>query len=134
MSLLRKMNNSLSGRAFIYTVGNFVLGASNFLASAIFVRMMSTSDYGLASVYITWVALVSQIIGLRIEGTIQNAKLTYGKECLRAYCSSVLFLDLVVFLVVLVLSIILIEPVAFLLNLDQGVWLLAVITNMLESS
>lgn len=128
MSLLRKMNNSLSGRAFIYTVGNFVLGASNFLASAIFVRMMSTSDYGLASVYITWVALVSQIIGLRIEGTIQNAKLTYGKECLRAYCSSVLFLDLVVFLVVLVLSIILIEPVAFLLNLDQGVWLLAVIT------
>ena len=49
MSLLQKMNNSLSGRAFIYTVGNFVLGASNFLASAIFVRMMSTSDYGLAS-------------------------------------------------------------------------------------
>ena len=77
--MLLKINNSLNGRALLYTIGNFALAASNFLASVIFIRIMSVADYGLASVYITWVLLFSKIIGLRIEGTIQNAMLSYGR-------------------------------------------------------
>lgn len=128
MSFLEKMNSSLSGRALIYTVGNFALGASTFLASAVFVRMMSASDYGLSCVYITWVALVAQIIGLRIEGTVQNACLTYGKDNLRAYCSSVLFFDLLVSTVILTLSIVLIDPLSEIVGIEQDVWILVIVT------
>lgn len=128
MILLKRLNSSLSGRALIYTIGNFALAASNFLASAIFVRMMSTSDYGLASVYLTWVALISQIVGLRIEGTIQNARLAYGEENIRGYCSSVLFFDLLVSLVVLTISILFIDRLAAVMSLERWVLIFVVIT------
>lgn len=129
MTLLKRLNSNLSGRALIYTIGNIALGASNFLASAVFVRMMSTSDYGLSSVYLTWVALISQIIGLRIEGTIQNARLAYGEDNLRGYCSAVLFFDLLASLVVLLLSILFLDQLAAVMNLEQGVLISVVVTS-----
>lgn len=127
--MLSKINNSLNGRAILYTFGNFALAASNFLASVIFIRIMSVADYGLASVYITWVLLFSKIIGLRIEGTIQNAMLSYGRDKLRQYCSSVLALDLLFSLLILVISILFLEPISGLLDLREEFVVLAIVTS-----
>lgn len=95
MNLINKVNNSLTGRALLYSMGNIALNFLSVVSAPLFVRMMSPAEYGSASVFITWVGIASAIVGLKIDGTLYNAKSEFGEELLPAYCSSNLFLSIV---------------------------------------
>lgn len=129
MALISKINRSLSGRAVLYSFGNFAVSCLSAIAAPILVRMMTTSEFGLASVYIAWVALLSKVVGLRIDGTIQNARTSFGEKNLRRYCSSVLSLAALFFLMILAVSVLLAPQCAALTGLSSTIWVLAVVTS-----
>lgn len=71
-----------------YTVGNVIIKGLPFLTLPLFVRILSTSDFGIYNTYISYENVISVILGLGISGTIKTAKFDY-KEKFDQYVSSV---------------------------------------------
>jgi len=80
-----------------YLLGNLFDKAIAFLTIPIFTRLMSTSDYGIVSIYMSWVSILSLIVGLSLGSSIRSAYLDF-KEDLEGYISSIFFLSLLNFL------------------------------------
>lgn len=92
--MLAKINDSLGGRSVIYMIGNFSVSFIGVIIAPILVRLMTTAEYGDAAIYLTWVSLLSYIVGLRADGTLQIARKQFGDYELKRYGSSVLCLGL----------------------------------------
>lgn len=77
-----------------YTVGNIIIKGLPFITLPLFVRILTTSDFGIYNTYISYESIISIILGLGISGTIKTAKFEY-KEKFNQYVSSVYVLLLV---------------------------------------
>ena len=97
---IKNINASLSGRATLYTLGQLALNFLSVISAPIFVRLMTTSEYGMAAIYFTWVTILSNVIALRADASIQNACVEFGEDRLPGYVSSVATLALCSFAVV----------------------------------
>lgn len=84
---------------FWYTVGNFFLKGIVFLALPILTRLMTPSDFGVVSLYTTWVAVFTIFVGLSLQSSIIRGYNDF-KQDKENYFSSVLFLSLISFLAV----------------------------------
>lgn len=75
MENLNKKNipekNLLNGA--IYIAGNIFNKMIAFITAAIFTRLMTPSEYGIISIYISWVTIISVIIGFSTDNSIRNA-------------------------------------------------------------
>lgn len=83
-----------------YTVANLILKGCVFLSLPFFTRLLSTKDFGIYNTYIAYETLVQAVLGLGLYGTVKNAKLDFNDEY-RKYVSSVFFLSIVWFILVL---------------------------------
>mgnify|MGYP000604473678 CR=1 FL=1 len=88
---------------FWYTVGNFFLKGVSFITIPIFTRLLSTSDYGLVSLYMTWVSFFSIVVGLSLNSSVMRGYNDH-KDDYDKYLSSTLFLSLLSFAVIVLLS------------------------------
>ena len=78
-------------------IGNLFDKAIVFLTVPIFTRMMSTNDYGIVNTYLSWVSILSLIVGLSLGNSIRSAYIEY-KDDINGYISSILFLSLLNFI------------------------------------
>lgn len=76
-----------------YTIGNVLIRGLSFLTLPIFTRLMSPSDYGLYSVFITYESLLSLVIGLGLHASLKAANVEF-KDQIDAYVSSVSLLPI----------------------------------------
>lgn len=88
-----------------YTIGNLLVNGIAFVSVPIFTRLMSTSDYGIYSSFMTYQAILSIIIGLSLHVSIKNAKYDYSQD-LQGYNASVLTLMLISSFVIAVIALI----------------------------
>ena len=91
------LNNNVVKAGSWYTITEFFLKGITFLTIPIFTRLLSTADYGLASLYMTWVGIFTIIIGLNLNTSITKGKYDF-KEDYDQFVSSIIFLSLLVFL------------------------------------
>ncbi|MDY3973342.1 oligosaccharide flippase family protein [uncultured Veillonella sp.] len=85
----------LQNKNAIYNIlGPIILNGINFFTIPIFTRMMGPSQYGIVSVFTTWIGIFSIILGLQVQGSIGTAKAHLGDECIKKYLSSILILGL----------------------------------------
>lgn len=129
MGVTGKINASLSGRAILYTAGQLSLNFLSVVSAPIFVRLMTTSEYGMAAVYFTWVSILSNIVGLRADASIQNGWAEFGEKRLNAYVSSICSLSCCFFLAILFVVAIFGGSLARLLDMSYAVLLLCVTTS-----
>lgn len=129
MSVLSSINNDLSGRAVLYTVGSLALNFLSVIAGPIFVRLMTTSEYGMAAVYFTWVTILSNVVSLRVDGTLLNAKSEFGESNLLGYISASLFFCIGVLVVCIGVCFLFSDAFSMISGLDSRLWLLAVVTS-----
>lgn len=104
MNKLLKRKNTLTMRTILYSISKILSQGINAIAAVVFVRLLTTEEYGYVSIYTAWVSIVSVFISLRTDGTIQMARTKYGLEKTDEYCScaltiSNLFFSLVFFVV-----------------------------------
>ena len=83
-----------------------VLQGLAFFTGPVFSSMLGTDNYGIASVYLTWVQLASTVFTLQAGGTVALAKVNYSEEEQAKYQSSVLSLSSISYLGFSVLTII----------------------------
>ncbi|MET3655506.1 oligosaccharide flippase family protein [Sporosarcina psychrophila] len=116
MGKLFKNENAKAGGFYLF--GNLFDKALAFLTIPIFTRLMSTSDYGLVNTYLSWVTILSVIVGLSLGSSIRSAYLDF-KEELEEYISSIFFLSFLNFgitsAIIIIISYLFIEQVDLIL-------------------
>ena len=60
-----------------YTVANYFIKGLSFITLPIYVRLMSTADYGNFNTYIAYESMLSVVLGLALHASLKNAKLRY---------------------------------------------------------
>lgn len=87
-----------------YTIGNILVRGVSFLTLPIFTRMLTNSEFGYYSTYMTYESIFMVILGLAIHSSLRSAKVEFGSEKIDKYVSCVavvpIFLTLCVSLVV----------------------------------
>ncbi len=87
---------SFFGSAFFYTLGVILAQGTAFVTNTlVFGRLMPYDQYALVSVYYVWVTIFGTVAGLQAFGSINNARLAFGRDKLDAYTSSTYGLGLV---------------------------------------
>lgn len=87
---------NLQNKNAIYNIlGPIILNGINFFTIPIFTRMMGPAQYGIVSVFTTWIGIFSIIFGLQVQGSIGTAKAHLGDSDIKKYLSSILILGLI---------------------------------------
>lgn len=118
--------NTLLNSAIWYTLGTFILKGVNFFTTPIFSRLLSTYDFGIVTIYSTWTAIVSIIIGMGINGTIGSAKANLSEDEYQDYLSSTLFLGTLSFISVIILTFLFRKQLEVLMGLNTYIIIILV--------
>lgn len=78
-----------------YIITEFFLKGLTFLTIPIFTRLLSTSDYGFASLYTTWVGIFTILIGLNLNTSITKGIYDF-KEDYDKFVASIILLSLII--------------------------------------
>lgn len=82
--------NLQNKNAFYNILGPIILNGINFFTIPIYTRVLGTDQYGIVSIYSTWVGIFSVIFGLQVQGSIGTATAHFDHKDLKEYLSSVL--------------------------------------------
>ena len=90
------MNNIKVAKASIgYTVGNVIIKGISFLTLPIFSRLLSTSEYGIYSLFCTYATLLSIILGFGMCSSIRNAQHDFPNS-INTYISTLILMVLTI--------------------------------------
>ena len=83
--------------AFWFTVCNFLQRGISMITTPIFTRMLSTSEYGLYSTYLSWETVLAMIVTLSLYKAMMNLYVKYDNQekILSALCGLELLLSLI---------------------------------------
>lgn len=121
-SLLK--GNTLLNSALWYTIGTFLLKGINFFTTPIFTNLLSTDEFGIITIYSTWSAIFSIIVGLSMNGTIGSAKANLNDKEYKEYLSSTLFLGTISFAMICIVSLIFKNELANIFGLKSSLILI----------
>lgn len=96
MGKIKHLNKSTKAGGF-YLFGNFFNKGIAFITVPIFTRLLTTSDFGLINTYLSWVSILSVIIGLQLGNSIRHAYVDYI-DSIDEYISSITLLSLINFI------------------------------------
>ena len=116
-SLIHSKNEN--ALAFFNILGPIILNGINFFTVPIFTRMLGTENYGIVSIYTTWVQVLSIVMGIQTGGTIAVSKAYFDEKEQNAYFSSALFLSCITSAAITLLTVIFIQPISAFMKLDR---------------
>lgn len=85
-------------------LGPVILNGINFFTIPLFTRILGPAQYGIVSVYSTWVGVFAIIMGLQVQGSIGPAKVRLNDSELKQYFCSIMILGLFFSLVCLIIG------------------------------
>ncbi len=88
-----------------------------FFSAPLFSRMLGTDNYGIVSVYNTWVSMAAIIGFLSVQGTLGMSFVDYDEDERFKYQSSILFLGTVIYLLFTTLAVTFFKPIDYILNI-----------------
>lgn len=100
-------NKILKASSF-YVLGNIFDKAIVFLTIPFFTRVMSQNDYGIVNTYLSFVSILTVIVGLSLGSTIRNAYIDYKLD-IKNYITSIFQLSSLFFLLIFPLIILFIN-------------------------
>lgn len=88
-----------------YTIGNYLLKCISFLTLPLFVRLMTTADYGNFNTYAAYESIFTIVVGLALHTSLKNAKYKYtDKGAFESYISSCVQIGILSTVIILVLA------------------------------
>jgi O-antigen/teichoic acid export membrane protein len=127
--LFRKYQSSVMLRSGVwYLIGRFGLKGMSFLGVLLFSRLLLPDQFGTASIFFAWVAVLYIVATLFIESSILRARFDYEDQPYRQFLSSVLALGLLLSVGALMLALLLPESLLIsVIGLPRPLVLLAVL-------
>lgn len=116
-----------------YMLSNILIRSSAILTAPIFTRLLTTSDYGIASNFAAWLNIGLVVVGLGLPYSIGNAKMDFPSE-LNKYLASIQTLGSIFAIAFLFLAILFKAQLAEFMELDQYLVLVIFIYILFLSS
>lgn len=111
---------NMSKVAFFNILGPIILNGINFFTVPIFTRILGATNYGIFSLYMSYVSIMTIIVSLQSQGSIAPSSIHYKDENeQKKYLSSILTLSLYNFFIILIFSLIFIEPISNLIGMNK---------------
>ena len=118
---MKSSDYNLIKAATWYTIGNILIKGTNFFVLPIFTRLMSTHEYGIYSVYTSYLMIFETAIMLGLSSTIVLAR--YAKEVeFDQYISTVISIPLLFSLICMVITNIGCRIFGSLLSMNAELW------------
>ena len=102
-----------------YTIGGFLLKGIGFFTAPIFIRLLTTEEYGITSVYNTWLTLIGTVVMLQVSSSIATAMKDYEGKRFDEYLSSTLTLATISSIVFILIMFIFSKELVRLMKLDR---------------
>jgi O-antigen/teichoic acid export membrane protein len=99
-------------------MANMLIRSTAIITAPIFTRLLSPSDYGIASNFAAWLAIISVLTGLGLPYAIGVAKIDFPSE-LRKFVASIQTLGSIVALLFLIFGIIFSDQLVLIMHLDK---------------
>ena len=84
---------SLSTRTIFMMISTILVNAISLITAPVFTRIMSTADFGIFSLFTSWINIFSIICGGQTYGTLNNAKIEYDPKVYLNYCFNVFLIS-----------------------------------------
>jgi O-antigen/teichoic acid export membrane protein len=120
LSFLLK-NNAVKAFSIFFS-GTVLLNGLSLISTPIFTRVLTVEDFGIFSIYQTWVSIFAVFIGLQISGSIGTARLNFDEQNFHFYLRSILLLSFCSFVVFLLLFLVYERQILQLLQLEFRVF------------
>lgn len=111
-----------------YTVGNILLKGITFLSIPLFSRLLSVPDYGVYSIFSSYVSVLSVVVGFALHASIKNAVYDY-KGKLNEYCSSVSLVTIFNAILLMLLCAAFSAQIGSLLSLEPAMVMLIIVES-----
>lgn len=85
------MSSKALQAGFWYTVGNIMIKGINFLTLPLFSRIMTTQEFGLYNIFLSYDAIVFVIIGFALHSSVRSANIEFPKK-IDEYVSSIILI------------------------------------------
>ena len=102
------------------SLSTIILQSLTFFTAPIISRMLGADNYGVASVYVTWVTLASMVFGIQTQSTLAIAKQEFSENEQTKYQSSVLALSSILYLFFSVVVMLLLSVVTSITGFDNN--------------
>ena len=112
-----------------YTIGNVLIKGIGFLSIPIFSRLMTTEEFGVYNVFISYEAFLYVIVGMAIHTSVRSANLEFRGK-IDNYVSSVTIIYFVNFCILGLLLLIFKEPISGFLGFDVPIVVLLLIYSL----
>ena len=122
---MQKSSNALKA-GIGYTLSNILIKGINFLALPLFSRLLTTEEFGLYNVFVSYESILYVIVGLAIHSSIRSANLDF-KNKIDEYVSSVSLIYIINSFLLIFVGFVLKGPIYSLLQLTPLTVLLIVI-------
>ena len=105
-----------SGSGYLFS--NILIRSIGLITAPIFTRILTTTDYGIVSNFMAWVAIISIFTGLGLPYSVGNASIDF-KEDLNKFISSIQILGFFSAMFYLILATIFSQQLAEIMSLDM---------------
>lgn len=120
---------SANQMAFFNILGPVILNGVNFFTVPIFTRMLGPENYGVISLYTTWVQVLTIVMGIQTCGTIAASRVYFDEKEHNAYYSSILSLSCLVSAGITALMIAFIGPISEFMQFSKIVVVLIIVQS-----
>ncbi len=118
---MKSVQYSLFKAATWYTIGNILIKGVSFFVLPIFTRLMNTHEYGIYSVYVSYLTIFETVILLGLSSTVIIAR--YAKEVdFEAYISTIITMPSVLSLVCMIIVNIAFHSFENILSMNVELW------------
>lgn len=117
-----------------YTIGNYLLKGISFITLPLFVRLMTTEEYGNFSTYAAYESIFTIIVSLALYSSLKNAKYKFSNTNeFQEYISSCIQISAISTLGVLIICNIFYNYLTFIMDMTRGVMNLMIIQSYAAS-
>ena len=102
----------------MYLFSSFLIKALSFITTPIFTRLMSTSDFGIVSNFVTWTSFFAMFICMQVSSGVVSAKINRGPERIDEYMASIIRIAIVFAFIISAVTMAFREPIARLIEVD----------------
>ena len=127
-----KNKKSLNKITLLNILSTFLIQGISIITAPIISRLLGTANYGIVSIYSTWVSIATILFSLQTQSTLNVARTEYPESEQIKYQSSLIFLSLLVFFVSTVLIGIFSKPLAAWLRLEPLMLILMMMVVILQ--
>ena len=102
----------------IYLIGSIFLKGISFITIPIFTRILSPEEFGIITIFLTWVSFFAVFIGFQVSSSIASAYIHRGKKNLVRYMKNIVILSLLSAVIISIICVLFREEISKLLLIE----------------